>query len=80
MIKVKDDGVNIKIEVKTDHGDRKFIAYGELELIQILVSECMISGSEVEAMLHQFDMKGHNYAEFGRYGAFIFSKFDRVLH
>lgn len=80
MIKVKDDGFNIKIEVKTDTHNRKFLAFGEVDLIQILVSECLISASEVEVMLREFEMKGHNYAEFGRYGNFTFSKFDGVFH
>lgn len=79
MITVKDVGVNIQIVVKTDSHDKRFLAFSETELMSILL-DLGVTVQDVQYMLQEFEMRGHNHAEFGFYKGFTFSKFEGVAH
>lgn len=79
MITVKDHGVNIQIKVKTDSQEKHLMAFSENELVNILL-DLGVSFGDIAYMLQEFEMRGHNHAEFGYYKGFTFSKFQGVLH
>lgn len=75
MIQIEDKGIHIKITHKGDYSTSNFMAFNETQLFQIL-NKLGVPWEEIEFMAEEMDEKGHNYAEFGRYKSFIYSKFQ----
>lgn len=80
MFKVQDLGQFYRITVQNDTMSAVILVKDENELRQILVNENLTSNGDFEAMLKDFEMRGHNYAEFGRFGGYVFSRFEGMVH
>jgi len=75
MIKVKHVSQYFEMEYEKNNGSvMKMLAGNEDELTSLLVA-AGVDISDVMVCLEQMDEKGHNYAEFGHFGSFVFSKF-----